>query len=338
VLPPEPGALTLGVLTGAPAGDRLGLLQVDFGLQVTTGFVIADCAEQRQIVSMAPHQPFGFLQQAAPVKLHGAGLDALPQISRIESQFEHPPWRWHAALLIAQGPAGGVDHLQGTLGAHAVGGGDAQRSGWIAVAQKLVTGALAQVRQLLAQHRLGRHRRWRHPLGQGLEIKARAPRQQGQAAAPVFSLDGHCGELAELLQVDRVVGFAQIEQLMAHGLALGRRRFGRAHVHPPVELSRIDVEHGQVEGPGQGDGKGRLAAGGGPQQHDREGCGGSCRAHGVQFAEPQAREEIVGCIATPGDRRLESPPGGPLGLPNGLAGGKFVWTKEALASNAPCRV
>ena len=96
---------------------------------------------------------------------------------------------------------------------------------------------LAEGLQLGPQLRLGRDRRWCHPLADRLEIEAAAAHQQGDAAAPVFGGDGLFRLGAELLKVDRLVGPAQIQQLMPHRRPLLRGGFGGADVHLRVELA-----------------------------------------------------------------------------------------------------
>ena len=132
---------------------------------------------------------------------------------------------------------------------------------------------LAQGLELGSQLRLGRHRRWRHPLGDGLEIQPTASHEQGDAAAGVFGGDGLLGFGAKLLQVDRLIGAAQIQQLMAGRRPLFRRGLGGADIHLLVELARIHRQHRQIQRSGQLDAEGRFAAGGGAQQHDHQGLG-----------------------------------------------------------------
>ena len=152
---------------------------------------------------------------------------------------------------------------------------------------------------------------------QRLQVEAAAPHQQGHPPAPVFGGDGGLGQLGELLQVDRLIGIAQVQQFVAHPAPLGGGGFGGAHLHAAVELARIHRQHGQVEGFGQGDGQVGLAAGGGPHQGDgegpaigpgirlRRGGGGVGNAHGAQA-------RLGGClplIQPPGRNRPERRPG-----------------------------
>jgi hypothetical protein len=70
-----------------------------------------------------------------------------------------------------------------------------------------------------------------HALGKPLDVEAAAAGQQRHAAPLVFGRDGGFGDGPEFLQVDRVVGFAQIEQFVAHLRPLGRAWLGGAHIH-----------------------------------------------------------------------------------------------------------
>jgi len=95
--------------------------------------------------------------------------------------------------------------------------------------------------------------------------------QQGDAAPAVLGRDRFAGQGGEVLQGDRLVGPAQIEQFMAHPPALLGAGLCGADVHLAVELARIDRQHRQVEGLRQLDRQGGLAAGGGSHQGDHQG-------------------------------------------------------------------
>ncbi len=134
-----------------------------------------------------------------------------------------------------------------------------------ALTQQLVAERLAQGLELCPQLRLRRHR-WRgHPLGDRFEVEATAAHQQGDAPPRVFRRDRPLRFRAEFLQVDRLIGPAQIQQLMAHRRPLGWCGLGGADVHLLVELARIHRQHRQIQRLGQRDAKGCFAAGGGPQ-------------------------------------------------------------------------
>ncbi len=161
-------------------------------------------------------------------------------------------------------------------------GGDPPGGQRIGLAQELVAEGLTELLELGPQGGLGRHRRGFEALGESPQVEATAAHEEGHAPAAVFGGDGRPGGAAELLQVDRLVGVAQVEQVMAHPGALLGARFGGADAHAPVELAGVDREHGQIKGFGQLDRQGGLAAGGGSHQGDQQGRQG----HGILGVHP----------------------------------------------------
>jgi hypothetical protein len=310
---PEPGALALGVLPRALVGsaDRLRLAQL--ARQQLQGFAVADRLQQRQVGAEAPGQLLRFLHQAIGIERTGTAGDPLPEVAGVKAQFKHPPGGWPLALLAGQGPTGGVQNLQGPLGAHGVGMVDAPCRFRIGLTQQLVAGGRPQRRQLGAQGRLWRNRRWLQPLGEGLQVQPAAPHEKGHAAALVFGGDGGLGRLAELLQVQRLVGRAQVEQAVGHAHPLSGGGFGGADVHARIKLSGIHREHREAEVAGQLQGQGRLTAGGGPEQHEHEGKrsghpGGVCagRARGdLSLAEERPEGARRRPAGGPGAGRTE---------------------------------
>ena len=72
------------------------------------------------------------------------------------------------------------------------------------------------------------------------------------------------------LEGDRLVRWAQIEQMVRNQRVLSGRGLRRAQIHPPVKLAGIHIDHRQSEPLGDPQGEGRLAAGCGPEQHDHQ--------------------------------------------------------------------
>lgn len=270
MLAPEPGALSFGVLDGAAAGQGDGLRFRQLCGQQRASFAVADGGQQGQAGAVAADQLPGFLHQAIAVELLAAPADALAQVRGVEAQLQQPPWGRAGSGLGRVRPARGIDHLQGPLGAHGIGGGDPPGGEGIGLSQELVAEGLTELLQLGPQGGLGWHRRWFEPLGQGPQVEAAAAHQQGHTPAAVFGGDGRPGDGAEFLQVDRLVGIAQVQQLMAHPGALLGARFGGADAHAPVKLAGIDRKHGQIQGFGQLDRQGGLTAGGGSHQGDQQ--------------------------------------------------------------------
>ena len=87
----------------------------------------------------------------------------------------------------------------------------------------------------------------------------------------MFRGDGCLGQRGEDLQVDRLVGVAQVQELVPHPAPLGGSGLGGAHIHPPVELAGIHRDHRQIKGLGQLHGQVGLAAGCWPHQGDGHG-------------------------------------------------------------------
>ena len=74
----------------------------------------------------------------------------------------------------------------------------------------------------------------------------------------------------KFLQRHRLVGIAQVEQVVRHpGPLLGGGLSG-SYVHLPIELAGIHVDHRQSEPFGQLKGEAGFAAGGRSQQGDHE--------------------------------------------------------------------
>ena len=234
-------------------------------------FGVAHGVEQGAGRPEALQQRCRFLHQPVLVHAAGAPVDALTQIRRIEAQFQDPPGRRPLTLLTGEGPAGGVEHLQGPLGTHGIGRHDSCRRRRVRLSQQAVAEGLAERRQLGPQGWLRGDRRGRQARQQRLEIEAAAAHQQGHAAAAVFCGDGGLGQLGEFLKIDRLVGIAQIEEFVPHAAPLGGGGLGGAHIHPPVELAGIHRDHRQIKGLGQLQGQVGLAASGGPHQGDGHG-------------------------------------------------------------------
>ena len=143
VLTPEPGALAFGELAGALAGDPHSICSAQAAADHLQCFAVADGLQQRQISAVALAQAPGLVHQPIAVELLGALLDALAQVGGIEAQFQHPPGRRRGCGLAAHRLPGGVEHLQGALGAHGIGRGDLGGGLGVGALQQWVADALA---------------------------------------------------------------------------------------------------------------------------------------------------------------------------------------------------
>ena len=122
VLTPEPGALAFGELAGALAGDSYRICGVQAAEDHLQRFAVADGLQQRQISAVALAQAPGLLpspsQYSCSVRcwmlaqVGGAGPSSVP------------PGRRRGCGLAAHRLPGGVEHLQGALGAHRISRGD----------------------------------------------------------------------------------------------------------------------------------------------------------------------------------------------------------------------
>ena len=207
-------------------------------------------------------------------------LDALAQVGGVEAQFQHPPGRRRGCGLAAHRLPGGVEHFQGALGAHRISRGDFGGGRGVGGLQQGVADVLAQDRELLAQLRLGCHGRRLKATGEGLEIQTAAAHQQRHAPLLQSGVDARGCDRLKLLEGDRLIGRAQVQQMVRHPRLLLRRGLGGSDVHLPIELAGIHVDHRQIQPFGDVQRQGGFAAGGGPEQGDHQGVGAVQKGEG----------------------------------------------------------
>ena len=106
----------------------------------------------------------------------------------------------------------------------------------------------------LAQRLVRRHFGNAQSLYHGALVERRAANEEGHVPAPVNGVDGATSKGLELGQAQRLIGVAQIEQVVGDLGAFGGRGLGRADVHAAVKLAAVRAEDFTVEalGPGAG--------------------------------------------------------------------------------------
>ena len=107
--------------------------------------------------------------------------------------------------------------------------------------------------------------------GEGLEIQAAAAHQQRHAPLLQSGVDAGVAIATELLEGDRLIGRAQVEQMVRHPRLLLRGRLGGSDVHLPDRAGREStLITGRSSRSAMSSAR-AVAAGGGPEQGDHQG-------------------------------------------------------------------
>ena len=137
----------------------------------------------------------------------------------------------------------------------------------------------------------------------GLQVQTGAADQERPPAPPLQVGEHGLGRLHEPGHREVLVGIDEVDQVVGNLGPLGRRRLGRADVHPPVHLHRVDRDDLHVgPAPGQCHGQRRLPRRGGAHEGHVLWPRPEGRApRGCSHAQPAATGMRVRCLGAASD-------------------------------------